>query len=66
MFPEEIIEGASVTVRCDQGFRIEGDWLLECHNGSLNSDAIDMFPKCVPINIGKIIIISSVYEYHGI
>ena len=57
MFPKEVIEGSSVTVTCDKGFRVEGDWLLRCNDGTLNNDSTGVFPKCVHIHNGKIPII---------
>ena len=53
MFPKEGIEGSSVTVTCDKGFKVEGDWQLRCYNGTLNNDSTVVFPKCVPIHKGK-------------
>ena len=63
MFPKEVIEGSSVTVICDKGFRVEGDWLLRCTDGNLTgSDFTDVFPRCVHIRNGKIPIYHQAYK----
>ena len=63
MFPKEVIEGSSVTVTCDKGFRVEGDWLLRCTDGNLTgSNFTDVFPRCVHIRNGKIPIYHQAYK----
>ena len=49
--PREVIDGSIVTVSCEAGLRLEGDWLLTCSGG----DFINVLPKCVPIDLGKMI-----------
>ena len=57
MFPKKVMEGSSVTVTCDRGFRVEGDWLLRCHEGTLNVDPAGVFPKCAQLHNGKVLMI---------
>ena len=50
VFPKEVIDGSTVTVTCNTGYVVEGEWLLECQNGTLNGGK---YSKCVEINIGE-------------
>ena len=38
-----------MTVSCEAGLRIEGDWLLTCFDGNFSH----VPPQCVPIDLGK-------------
>ena len=53
LFPSEVIDGSALTVTCDKGFRVDGDWELTCKNGSLHGEISDLIPKCVNIENGK-------------
>ena len=54
--PNKAIEGGSLTVTCNLGFRIEGSWQFECRNGKLqDKTGNDRLPTCVPIKIGRTI-----------
>ena len=39
-----------MTLTCDTGFRVKGDWLLICENGILNKG---IQSKCARIDTGK-------------
>ena len=48
-FPKEVIEGSAVTVTCDKGFVVEGEWQQICQNGTFNNGFHSL---CVKIDIG--------------
>ena len=50
--PEKVIEGSKVTVKCNEGFRTEGSWILTCVNGTLRHKSSEGHPKCVPTRKG--------------
>ena len=53
VYPTEVLEGSSVTARCDNAFRLVGDWILQC-KPSVNGLFLDReLPKCVPIKPGN-------------
>ena len=51
--PSAVIEGSSITVRCDTGFRLEGSWVFKCvfANNKLVLDG--ELPQCVPLQSGN-------------
>ena len=54
--PNNAIEGGSLMVTCNLGFKIEGSWQFECRNGKLQDKTrSDKLPTCVPIKIGMTI-----------
>ena len=52
IYPEEVIEGSVVSVRCDDEFRTEGEWKITCTNGRLKNNSGKSFPKCIPLKKG--------------
>ena len=54
LYPERVIEGSVVTLKCDKDFRTEGVWQLTCTNRWLKGMSSEEVPKCVPLREGKL------------
>jgi hypothetical protein len=54
LYPSEVIEGSSVTARCENSFKLEGDWILKCQYDLNRGLSLDReLPICTPLKSGN-------------